>query len=486
MANSQFMGAKRMIATAIQLFSEEMKVEAASYDSEFPWSKAAVDIVDDIVEFSELRQAVRTVKVVERMLQSMLTSASDVATRLNVRFTDAVNKTKFSAIPDDILANIFEMANQDSDIHTNDVGVRLSLVSRRFNRIATKLPLLWSTISFPRQSNKLVKQFAFRASTPCISLTIDRNYENSGLEDQRVLDMYQIMTSISSRIRSLSLSLGSYDFTYLSQILASCSSCSFPSLVKLELECDRSTSRICQPFCRDWDLPLLRELELTEIIPEFQAGVLKQIDIGFIKLNEVDKRWSSVARWQTPEITAFLRSLTSVTDLYLSIQFLRGHSVDCLRKLSMPSVKNLRVEFQSLDAATSLNILDHIRFSEIEVFDLSLILLDLTQLGDAIDAVKASLARFTREGGAMVKDLVLVVEQVSDFFENNDAPFGRIARWAGEFKNLENIYLECTQHRGRGIFSLTDIFDTFKLQRREEPISETMMSMLRRGVLLSN
>ncbi|KLO11641.1 hypothetical protein SCHPADRAFT_998718 [Schizopora paradoxa] len=402
MSSSRFLDAKRMITTAIQLFSDEAKLEAASFD--FPWSQAATDVCDDIVQLSELREAVRTMKFLQTILQSMLTSASDVLTRLNARFTDAVNKTKFSAIPDDIMAHIFEMANQDSDGHTNDVGVRLSLVSRRFNRIATNLPLLWSTISFPRQSIELVKQFVPRAGTPCIHLTIEQNYRNSTLKSQRVLGMYQIMTSISSRIRSLSLSLGSYDIAYLPQILNSCSSLSLPSLVELKLECDRQTGRICRPSIRD--------LELIEIIPEFRPDVLKQIDDCFVKLNEMDIRDNTMDCWRSPEITALLLSLTSVAYLRVSIRLPRGRPPDRHKTLSMPSVK----------------------FPEIESFELHLELADLTQLGDAIDAVKASLGRFTKEEGAVVKDLVLVVEQVSEFFEKHDAPFGRIARWVATEK----------------------------------------------------
>lgn len=430
------------------------------------------DIVDDITGFNELRKTFRTVKDVEAILQSMLTSVANVASHLDARFTDAVNKTKFSALPDDILANIFELSAQEIAESDVTMGTRLLMVSRRFNRIATNLPFLWSTISYPHRSVEQVKRFSSLATAPSISLSIAGNRA-----ENRIVDVCQIMTSISSRIWELSLTLGDCDLRYLAKVLDSCSSCSFPSLVRLELECDKRVRRRCVPLCRDWDMPSLRDLELNNIIPEFRADVLKQIDDCFIGLNEPEDDFADY--WRHSEIATFLSSLTSVTCLRASVQNPRDDPPDHVGTLSMPSVKKLVVTLQSFDAVMLMNILDYVVFPEIDSFELQLVLPDLKQLGVALDTVQTSLRRGTREGGALVKQLVLGVEQITE----QDAPFGEIARWAGEFQNLERIILECQQHCGRGLFSLTDAYDTFELRRREEPLSETMSAMLDEGSL---
>ncbi len=90
--------------------------------------------IEDMKEYDELKAALQSVKAVEEMLRQTAT-ASDAVTRLN----DMVNKRTLYALPDDILAAIFEMAHEDNDGATRS----FSLVSRRFNRIALKLPILW-------------------------------------------------------------------------------------------------------------------------------------------------------------------------------------------------------------------------------------------------------------------------------------------------------------------------------------------------------
>lgn len=182
----------------------------------------------------------------------------------------------------------------------------ISLVSRRFYTIALNLPGLWSNIDSPRQSVEEAKICASRTAIPSISVAIAGASNEEDSERTRVLSMYELVASISSRIRSLSLDLREYDQPYLQQIFGSYSSISLPFLYDFSLEFERSTGRGNRHFCRDWDMPSLRELRIIEILSHLHSDILQQIQTCHLMANEYP---------HASDILAFLGSLTSVSKL---------------------------------------------------------------------------------------------------------------------------------------------------------------------------
>ncbi|KLO10181.1 hypothetical protein SCHPADRAFT_529682 [Schizopora paradoxa] len=448
--------ARQTIISNLKLFQAEAQSKGT-----FPWSfssRIASPSVDN-EGFEELRTVIRAAESVEDLLRRMLTSASSAVTELKYKLDVMANRRKFKALPDEVLAIVFEMAfkSYSSDRgYTGDKGQvttvkKLSLVSRRFRNIVLSLPILWSNIPSPLLHVNEAKLFASRVTTPIVSLTIEgvESYESEESEKARVLSMYQLATSISSRIRKLDISLSKSDLPYLQQLRQTYSNFSLPSLFELNLRCYNQASRECRNFCRDWDMPSLRGLKVAEVLPELSSNVLSRIEFCSISANYIEETW------RTTEIMEFLLSLTVVKDLRVSVR-LSGFYPDSDQGAQLESVEKLSLALQNTNVAMDKNILHFIKFPSITSFNLDVGLTDIRDLEEILGNVTFKVPPLK------VADVNLAV---GIEFEDYDSrmPTFMIGEWSQAFEGLKTLTLESNRSKAHGLFAFADSIDAIKL-----------------------
>ena len=132
----------------------------------FCGSRRNVPVVNNLqMNLDELRIFLHNSQSLERLLREALAKISANVEIINDKFTDAVNKTKFSTIPDDILAIILEMVCEDG----SHAAGGLALVCRRFHQLVVSMPVLWSTIFYGAVDTlKKAKYRASRVNAPVI------------------------------------------------------------------------------------------------------------------------------------------------------------------------------------------------------------------------------------------------------------------------------------------------------------------------------
>jgi hypothetical protein len=390
----------------------------------------------------------------------MLTSAGTAVTELRNKLDNMANRRKFKALPDEILAIVFEMTFKS---HSSDKGQvttvkRLSLVSRRFRNIVLSLPILWSNIPSPLLHVDKAKLYASRATSPIISLKIDgaHSWDREDLESQkaRILSMYHLATSISSRIRTLEIYLTNLDLPYLQQIRQTCSNVSLPSLFELNFRCHYEVSRNCRKFCRDWSMPSLRRLKVYEALPVLSSDVLSKIHYCYISANY------SQDTWRATEIIAFLLSFTAVEELHVSVR-LFGFFAGLIEGGQMESVQKLSLELQNTTVAMDKNILHFIKFPSITSFNLNIGLKDIRDLEEILENVKFKVPPLT------VTDVNLAVGiEFEEQFRR--MPTYMIGEWSQAFGGLKSLTLESKRSKAHGLFAFADAVDAIKIIDPEE------------------
>ncbi len=200
-------------------------------------------------------------------------------------------------------------------------------------------------------------------------------------------------------------------------------------------------------------MPSLRELRTINAIPELRTDVLEQIHACHFEANTNDYEDFDRDHWRTLEIVTFLRSLTTVEDLSISVQFIDqppwGGKLP-----SMHSVKSLTLFF---DYEMGFNILHVIHFPAITSFNLQLRLSSLDDLGEVIEEVRSSDQKWDS-----VSDLTLGVRR-TDEARRRRSPFERIRLWCFDIKGLKTITLESERDSGHGLFSFASPFDSLRL-----------------------
>ncbi|KLO10203.1 hypothetical protein SCHPADRAFT_907086 [Schizopora paradoxa] len=423
----------------------------------FSWSfgKFAGHLADD-VDYEELRANFRAAQSVEDLLREMLASASAAVKSLKPRFDDMANRRKFEALPDEILLIVLEMVywNFSSDSDSFVTVTDLALVSRRFRNIIVGSPTFWSKISSDDLSLDGAKLYASRVTPPIISLSVYSadTEEPEESERDRILGMYRLMSSISSRINSLTINMDKFGLPIIDRIMETCSNLSFPFLVELSLSRTGTVSRRVQNFCSNWDMPSLDKLHVNDFIPQFSRDTLSKIRTCDIKANTVAKyRGLSL----TEDIVAFLLSLTAVQDLCIAAQF--SYTVaQLLRGRRMESVKSLTLVLQNKNSAVDDSILDFIEFPSVTSFSLDLGLTDLERLDDILEHI-----RF-RNPPASLTDVTLTVGVEYEKYDGRMPTF-MVGEWCKAFKHLNSLTLETKRHNTHGLLSFASAVDAVKV-----------------------
>ncbi len=136
---------------------------------------------------------------------------------------------------------------------------------------------------------------------------------------------------------------------------------SLPNLHELNLESDISIAHQSKAICSGWDMPSLRSIEATNVLPNLPSSVASQIrtcrlDVNKGNLKNADHRWRKI------EIADFLESLTSLEHLDIALHFV-GREQDN-EDLSLETVKRLTLRLPSLAVALGPNIFDLVEFPE--------------------------------------------------------------------------------------------------------------------------
>ncbi|KLO06205.1 hypothetical protein SCHPADRAFT_1002468 [Schizopora paradoxa] len=440
--------AKQTIISSLKLFSGETQAT-----SSFPWTFSGYNgIPVEEINYDELRAHLRVAKSVEDLLRQMLASASSAVTDLSCKFDEMAIQRSFQALPDEILAIVFEMLYKS---HSENDKLRsvnhLSLVSHRFRRIVIGLPVLWSNICSRSLHINKAKLVSSRATTPTISLSIlgAVTWNPKESEDVRVLNYYKLAVSISSRIRILNIYISSSDLSQLQKIREICSSISLPSVIELILGCDTDVSRVFQDICRDWNMPALKKLDLDEILPQLPPDVMSKIHSCSIEINYTKDVW------RTDEILGFLLSLKTVKVLRVLVR-LFGTYGRSSKDSKMDSVQNLTLELQNTRVAMDRNILHFIKFPSITSFKLDLGIKDVNDLDNALENVTFLTPPTS------VNNVTLAVGMEFEKYESRK-PTSMVGEWCNVFEGLECLTLESDKKKTHGLLSFAASVDAIRI-----------------------
>ncbi|KLO10024.1 hypothetical protein SCHPADRAFT_907260 [Schizopora paradoxa] len=454
-----------------------LSAESLDYDhlhdqSRCPWAYLIniPDVRYGHMSLDDLRLTLHTSQTLEGLLQEALSKISASVQLLNDRFTDAINKTKFCEIPDDILALIFEMVCEGS----NDRGVvGLMLVCRRFRQLIVSLPAVWSSIFYDSVSSlEKAKFMASRATAPIIDLLV--MVTNKGDD---ISAMYDLTTSISSRIRDLSLHLTELDIDNLQQASTCLSSLSLPSLTSLVLAVPAVLGRNCTTFIHGWDIPSLRAITLDDVLPEFRPSVAMQIEFCALDVNRTLTQEEDEDYWHTDEIVGFVHSLSAVKEMHMAVRFFDEYTGSS--NLSMPSVKHLRLYLQNLEAAMNTSILNIIVFPAITSLDIRLGLPGIEHLEDFLDNLLFHLTDMERSS---ITDLSLHISREFDDAHNDSrVPFEVLASWCQGFENLKSLELQRNRYQEEGLLTFSGLIDSLKVfNSNERAISSEFLESIPR------
>ncbi|KLO04615.1 hypothetical protein SCHPADRAFT_933959 [Schizopora paradoxa] len=466
--NSSTHSAKQMVASALEYFSNSNELgEQIEPSEDFTWF---INELDN----KKLKKDLLIVQAAENLLRQMLASAGAAAANIHYMIIDNRNRREFSALPDDVLAIILEMAAGDLRDYSEQMKTvkNFSSVSRRFRRITLGLPSLWSYICSPSINVETARLFASRATTPVIALSISgissispfyTDPESKGVSERaRVQAMFEIAASVSSRLQTMHLHFSKRDISLIPRISQVCSALSFPFLAELSMEC-YGGFHICREFkslCSDWNMPSLQKLVLVDIPLQLPDNVLSRIKVCSIEANRerTPNDLLGEGYWRTAEIVAFLLSLRLVEKLRVAARLMDHYRIseNEHEELSMDSVRNLTVGLQNLDVAMGFNILRLIKFPFLTSFKLDVGLDSLNSLEEALKNVRFRVQPTT------VKDLTVAVNIA---FEDRDGrmPLFVIGEWCEKFGDLKRLTMESERDKAHGLFAFAGSFDSIQL-----------------------
>ncbi|KLO10178.1 hypothetical protein SCHPADRAFT_930669 [Schizopora paradoxa] len=379
------------------------------------------------------------------------------------------NQRKFHTMPDEILSIIFNLIHQSlSSGHARTVN-KLSLVSRRFRSIVLGLPVLWSRISFPHLRVKHAELFASRAKTHPLAISMDDSYDWKLKEPElvRMMDMYELTVSLSSRIQKLSIHISENSSLDLDVIQKTYSNASFPCLSELTLEWYTESPRTCRFLFQGWVMPSLTTLCVVSILPILSPAVFSKILTLSVEVNRgVDEDGDDA--WHPTEIITFLLSCLSVVDVRISARLFSTQLLPPNTLPKMESVKRLTLHLPNTETAMESNILHLIKFPSLTSFKLDLGLGDL----ECLDTVLKHVSFLAMPDS--VTDVTLAVGVEMDSCEGRLSLPYTIGKWCNRFKGLKSLTLDSDRRRTHGIFAFTGPIDVLKVVKHHQSDAEKM------------
>ncbi|KLO10206.1 hypothetical protein SCHPADRAFT_530111 [Schizopora paradoxa] len=458
--------AKETIAAALECFGDDNKPKG-----EFPWSKDWVAcLVDDSADFDALKMKLRSIEAVEEQLQEMLASVSDASRKLREKFTARANRDAFQNLPDEILAMILEMVLGDSKSpwSTNEFANKFSSVSRQFRKVVLSMPTFWSKISSPPFELAKANLFASRAVAPIISFSIKGVFPLSGETEAseliRVLGMYKLAFSVSTRIQRLALHFYPNDKPHLKQILETCNHVSLPSLSELKLNCTNGdVGRRIASICRNWDMPSLQRLLLKDVLPEIPIATSLQIKTLFLEANRHTTPVQIITGgyWRPEEILEFLAYFASLEHLRIAVQmFGVPREPEEEESLVMESVKTLDLRLQNTEVARAPCILHFVDFPFMESFRVELGMRDFEALHIVLDNLN-----FITPPTSVTNVTVAIGRELED--SESASPVYIIGDWCERFGDVKSFKLESKRENAHGLFAFASPFDALDIVDEE-------------------
>lgn len=265
---------------------------------------------------------------------------------LNSLSTTLSVRNAFRALPDDVVAIIFEHAC-DADRNSDTAG-SLSRVSRRFRRISLALPALWSELS-SKESLGVNRMRYHRTGAVGFGVHLWCRRDPEGKRKQhygvdRVRKLFSFSLSQAFGLRSLHLYLDpttTCSRKFLERLNTAYEYVSLPVLETLSLQFVK-----CKPdnpmvdFYKAWDMPSLRRVESSIVVPALSAEMCARLTSCRIVFKH-DDPW----HWSSPkELFSFLESLTSVRDLDLVLDRTFFHlSSESERELKLSELSSLTI-----------------------------------------------------------------------------------------------------------------------------------------------
>lgn len=236
----------------------------------------------------EAQTTLHDLEDVRIVLAGLLASLEATIVDMKKRIHPLVHGMGLASIPDEILSEIFEYELELNDIvSTSKTTGTLSLVCRRFRRVALKTPRLWSRIS---KYDKMPYARACLERSKSVGLSISLTFTNAYVLTHELSLLAEVIRH-SSRWEHLRVSflLEEEDITQHENDLQStiASNLHLPSLRSLELDYRRSRGEDdvladdhhIQHFYQSWNMPNLRHFQSTIIPKSFIAPRLSSIDL---------------------------------------------------------------------------------------------------------------------------------------------------------------------------------------------------------------
>ncbi len=232
----------------------------------------------------------------------MLALAVGAATRLNERFTDVVNKMKFCTL----LTSCSPLSSRWRVGIFSEARTKLLVGVPPLSPNRLNLPIPWSDIYLSRTcSLQKTKLFASRATSPYHILA----------HNQRRWNWTTQTRNVSTPLAFLNWRLPSrrefrrcrFACPYLIFHNSDKSPKSFhPSLSHSSPNSALSGSvgigRASSSLYRDWDMPSLRNLEISEVLPDLRSDVASRIETCTVEANWEDTEGIDEGYWRTFEL----------------------------------------------------------------------------------------------------------------------------------------------------------------------------------------
>ncbi|KAH8112039.1 hypothetical protein DFH11DRAFT_1728861 [Phellopilus nigrolimitatus] len=320
-------------------------------------------LIPDLSNVPQIMDILRTLKALNSSLSALSRVVKEGLPRVQSHLLPIVySRRGLPSLPEELIAQVFEMAYADD----GNVSWHLSLVSRRFRRIALSLPRLWTKLDTSHDPELNLE----RSRGHGISLDICTNLYHVFTEER----FHEFMRKVgphSDRWKSVRLS-GHWDEAKYSRsdvlvksLRDNFAGKTFPVLETLcsdyEFNCaevmDDNALEIWQDaknFFSEWDMPALRVLKTTNLIPSLNTSSLTRFQLSLDGLSENEEEYII---YDLGALTNFLRALSSLEELSFVLRNINSFSQEQISDVDMINLNVLRFDIEFCKAAPVRNLI---------------------------------------------------------------------------------------------------------------------------------
>ncbi len=273
----------------------------------------------------QVKGAVRHAESMVHSLDTFFQCAKDRLGRLQNRLKAVAAQTYFHLLSDNILAVIFEFVSLPNAQQVSEGGcdykaaTMISLVSRRFRKVALRVPRLWRFIR-TKQSPSDIEVFLSRSVSagPILEVYVDSEGEDDWVEkcDLLLTRVGRDMT-FASRITRLRFDFcreNDYDrIVGFAEEMEDFKALTFPSLHELIINYDYGRTGDNVHFYQLWKLPALKVIGARNVLPILSKQVLAGVLECSLHFEEYEDE--SEPCWKYEEVLKFVDSLSGLKRL---------------------------------------------------------------------------------------------------------------------------------------------------------------------------